>query len=159
MDMIGCISHVRKLSPRETKPPAHRHRAKRVGRISHERDKQNSLLKYYCWLQQLEHGSFYKIQELQIGSLRASFGLHVCFVWPTEFNKNNFEILKYRQAMRTLVCHRMLLPHECFPFCRPTVSAWPCKHLFLTSTLGHLFISQRSREAKPPVQGHKANLW
>lgn len=30
---------------------------------------------------------------------------------------------------------------------------------FLTSGLGHLFILQRPREAKPPVQGHKANLW
>lgn len=30
---------------------------------------------------------------------------------------------------------------------------------FLISGSGYFFISLRSREAKPPVQGHKANLW
>ena len=30
---------------------------------------------------------------------------------------------------------------------------------FLISGSGYFFILQRSREAKPPVQGHKANLW
>lgn len=29
---------------------------------------------------------------------------------------------------------------------------------FLTSGLGHLFILQTSREAKPPVRGHKAQI-
>ena len=36
-----------------------------------------------------------KFQGIQTGSLRTNFGLCICFVQPTEFNKNSFQILKH----------------------------------------------------------------